>query len=128
MVDMTQTGIDAVIAPPLVPADRPIDLVHLSRMTLGDRSLECEVLALFDRQVTMLMERIEAAEPAVAAAAAHTLKGSATGIGAFGVAQAAGQVEEAAVGGDGSVRARRVAALRAAMQDAQAEIRQLLQA
>src|SRR5262245_55052645 len=83
-------------SPPLVPADQPIDLTHLSRMTLGDRSLECEVLALFDRQAEMLLPRIRAGAPAVVAAAAHTLKGSARGIGAWRVASTAEAVEAAA--------------------------------
>ena len=41
-------------APSRASLERPIDLVHLSRMTLGDRGLEREVLALFDRQATVL--------------------------------------------------------------------------
>jgi len=43
--------------------ERPIDLVHLSRMTLGDRGLEREVLALFDRQATVLVSRMRSASP-----------------------------------------------------------------
>jgi HPt (histidine-containing phosphotransfer) domain-containing protein len=72
-----------------------IDRVHLARMTLGERSLECEVLALFVRQADMLLRRMGRAEPNVVAAAAHTLKGSARGIGAWQVASAAEQVERA---------------------------------
>jgi len=75
--------------------DPAIDVHHLSRMTLGERSLERQVLALFDRQAEMLLPRIRDGEPAVAAAAAHTLKGSANGIGAFRVARAAEAVERA---------------------------------
>jgi HPt (histidine-containing phosphotransfer) domain-containing protein len=41
----------------------------------------------------MLIGRMTAAEPATAAALAHTLKGSARGIGAWNVASAAEQVE-----------------------------------
>jgi HPt (histidine-containing phosphotransfer) domain-containing protein len=73
----------------------PIDRVHLARMTLGERSLECEVLALFVRQADMLMRRMGLAERDVVAAAAHTLKGSARGIGAWQVAGAAERVEHA---------------------------------
>ena len=40
-------------APSLAPDDRPIDLVHLARTTLGDRSLERSA-QLFDRQSTLL--------------------------------------------------------------------------
>jgi hypothetical protein len=52
----------------------PIDRVHLARMTLGERRLECEVLALFVRQAGMLLQRMGRAEPKAVAAAAHTLK------------------------------------------------------
>jgi HPt (histidine-containing phosphotransfer) domain-containing protein len=73
-----------------------IDQVHLERMTLGDRSLEREVLEIFARQTAMTLERIAGAGPARTAAAAHTLKGSARGIGAWRVAQAAERLEPAA--------------------------------
>ena len=36
-----------------------IDLEHLARMTLGERGLEVEVLALFDRQAAVLLARME---------------------------------------------------------------------
>jgi HPt (histidine-containing phosphotransfer) domain-containing protein len=72
-----------------------IDLQHLSRMTLGERSLEREVLALFDRQADMLLPRIRGGMPNVVAASAHTLKGSAVGIGAWRVARAAEAIEHA---------------------------------
>ena len=64
-------------------------------MTLGELSLQREVLALFDRQADILLPRIRRGAPAVAAASAHTLKGSAAGIGAFRVARAAEAVEQA---------------------------------
>jgi HPt (histidine-containing phosphotransfer) domain-containing protein len=77
---------------------RTIDHIHLERMTLGDRSLEREVLEIFARQTAMTLERIAGAGPARAAAAAHTLKGSARGIGAWRVAEAAERLEHAATG------------------------------
>src|SRR5277367_1902794 len=73
-----------------------LDEDHLARMTLGDRRLEREVLEIFLRQAAIMLERIAGAEPALAAAAAHTLKGSARGIGAWRVARAAEQLEYAA--------------------------------
>ena len=75
-----------------------IDEDHLARMTLGDRRLEREVLEIFVRQTTIMLNRIVGAEPALAAAAAHTLKGSARGIGAWRVARAAELLEQAATG------------------------------
>lgn len=93
MVELTHAGVKSVFAPPLVPVERPIDSEHLARMTLGDRALEREVLGLFVRQIEVLRPRIGVSEPEIAGASAHTLKGSATGIGAWGVARAAAHVE-----------------------------------
>ena len=72
-----------------------IDTQHLFRMTLGELSLQREVLALFDRQADILLPRIRRGTPVVAAASAHALTGSAVGIGAFKVARAAEAVEQA---------------------------------
>jgi HPt (histidine-containing phosphotransfer) domain-containing protein len=77
-------------------AEAAIDRGHLSRMTFGDRSLEREVLDLFDRQAMILIERMRRGEPAAVATLAHTLKGSAAGIGAGRVALTAGAAEMAA--------------------------------
>jgi HPt (histidine-containing phosphotransfer) domain-containing protein len=93
-------SVSSVLAPTTVN-DRMsavIDETHLARMTLGDRRLEREVLELFVRQTTIMLGRIVGAQPAMAAAAAHTLKGSARGIGAWRVARAAELVENAAIG------------------------------
>src|SRR5260370_35652727 len=89
-----------VSAPPLAPSsatpEAVIDLAHLARMTLGETSLEAEVLGLFDRQAGILLARMRTAAPAAVGAFAHTLKGSALGIGAWQVAEAAPGVERAA--------------------------------
>jgi hypothetical protein len=79
-----------------LPPEPAIDQAHLARMTLGDRSLETEVLALFHRQADLLLARMASAPPAAGAAFAHTLKGSASGIGAWRVAEAASVVETSA--------------------------------
>jgi HPt (histidine-containing phosphotransfer) domain-containing protein len=118
----------AAVAKPLEPKPAvaagacAIDVEHLARMTLGERSLEREVLELFDRQAEMLLPRIRRGEPALAAASAHTLKGSAVGIGAFGVARAAEAVEQAK---DGSFLAA-VERLAAVLEETKAEIARLL--
>lgn len=126
MMELTQVAVQTVTAPPLVPAGRPIDREHLQRMTLGDRALEREVLSLFERQTAMLLERIEIATAPVAAAAAHTLMGSAKAIGAFAIAQAAADIEQAATSGIVSDRAEATSNLRAAVREAKAEIDDLL--
>src|ERR1700676_5607559 len=100
-----------------------IDEHHLGRMTLGDRRLEREVLELFVRQTAIMLDRIVGADPALAAATAHTLKGSARGIGAWRVARAAELLENAA-GADGSAddMAEAIAELKAASLEASAAI------
>ena len=75
-----------------------LDLVHLSRQTLGDRALETELLELFDRQATSALARLTGPAAACGTAGAdiaHMLKGSARAVGAFGVARTAGDLEEA---------------------------------
>jgi len=61
-------------------------------MTLGDDSLEREVLGMFSAQSSRLLDAL-ANLPADSAALAHTLKGSARAIGAFEVADAAAYLE-----------------------------------
>src|SRR5471032_2692662 len=82
----------AAAAPPETAA---IDRGHLARMTFGDRSLEREVLQLFDRQADLLLVRMRDREPSAVTTLAHTLKGSAASIGATGVVQTAAAVEQA---------------------------------
>jgi HPt (histidine-containing phosphotransfer) domain-containing protein len=78
-----------------------IDVGHLNRQTMGDRSLEREVLELFRRQARILMFRFDAlTNPAERADVAHTLKGSARGVGANRVAFAADELERAAMAGE----------------------------
>jgi HPt (histidine-containing phosphotransfer) domain-containing protein len=75
------------------PVSAVLDRAHLARMTFGDRSLEREVLQLFDRQAELLIDRMRASGPAGVATFAHTLKGSAAGVGAGRVARAAEAAE-----------------------------------
>ena len=127
MIELYSGLVEHVSAPPLAPVERPIDLEHLFRMTLGDHSLEREVLALFDRQAGMLMERIAQAEPGIVAAAAHTLKGSARGIGAWQVARAADTVEAAAMSSQLNLP-KAVSTLAACIAEARVAIADLLRA
>ena len=82
-----------IAAPPLAPTGEAVDFAHLARMTLGERELEREVLALFEQQAGMLLARMRGGDRAAAVCAAHTLKGSARSIGAWQVALAAEAVE-----------------------------------
>jgi HPt (histidine-containing phosphotransfer) domain-containing protein len=79
-------------SPSIVPDQVPIDLDHLERMTLGDEALAREVLELFVAQADTLIARLTTL-PKDAAALTHQLKGSARGIGAVAVADAAEGLE-----------------------------------
>ncbi len=104
-----------------------IDREHLARMTFGEPSLERELLVLFDRQCVLLLGRMRAGEATVLAALAHTLKGSASGVGAWGVARAAAACEEAAGHGGSPVeRGLALDALGAEIAQARAEIAGIL--
>ncbi|HMK70649.1 MAG TPA: Hpt domain-containing protein [Xanthobacteraceae bacterium] len=83
-------------------------------MTLGDRRLEQEVLELFARQNALILGRIVGAPPGPVAGAAHTLKGSALGVGAWRVASAAERLEQAAIAADASGMKAAIAELEAA--------------
>ena len=117
-------SIDSSDAPSIAPDDRAIDLVHLSRTTMGDRALEREVLQLFDRQSSILIERMRSVAPAGVVTLAHTLKGSARGVGAWRVARAAEQLELA--GASGNPTAEALDRLAAASDEARTVIAELL--
>lgn len=104
--------------------EQPIDQRHLYQMTLGDHALEREVLSLFDRQVGMLIARMGTVDPSCVAALAHTLKGSARGVGAWPVARAAEAVEAA----DPAELAPAMAALAVVANEAHAAIVEILRA
>jgi len=113
---------------PAVTADpAPIDRAHLARMTFGDRNLERELLELFDRQAAMLIVRMRAGGSAAVKPLAHTLKGSASGIGAGDVARAAEAAERAAGSGANECSAA-VDRLAQAVDSARALIAELLRA
>lgn len=76
------------------PGERPVDLAHLARQTGGDRALEQEVLGMFVQQLSVTQERFAKADEAGRRILAHTLKGSASNIGAFAVARCAGAIEK----------------------------------
>src|SRR6185436_17141697 len=71
-------------------SSRPVDLVHLSRYTLGERELEREVLELFCSQSLIYIERLRHAKSDHDwQEAAHQLNGSARMIGAWRASEAA---------------------------------------
>jgi HPt (histidine-containing phosphotransfer) domain-containing protein len=115
--------IDWMPSPPLVPDDGPIDMDHLKRMTLGDESLEREVLAMFSAQSVSLIGAL-AVLPAEARELVHTLKGSARAVGAFAVADAAADLEAALTNSGDPAEA--LAELKDAVAQARAAIDALL--
>ena len=121
-------AVTGVIDQPSSESGEAIDIAHLSRMTLGEHSLKHEVLALFDRQADILLLRIRGGAPAVAAVSAHTLRGSAAGIGAFKVARAVEAVEQTQgfEARDAAVAAA-IDTLAVVLEEAKAEIARLLQ-
>jgi HPt (histidine-containing phosphotransfer) domain-containing protein len=122
MIATTASGALGAAGPELDAAEA-IDEDHLGRMTLGDPKLEREVLDIFVRQTVIMLERIAGAEPALAAASAHTLTGSARGIGAWRVARAAERLERAASGhSDAAELDQAVDELKAAAVEASAAI------
>ncbi len=74
-----------------------IDIAHFERMTMGDRSLMSEILSLFREQVDMWTKLLD---PNVSTpdfmVGAHTIKGSARGIGAWNLGEICNAAEEAA--------------------------------
>jgi hypothetical protein len=74
---------------------RPIDLVHLTRETFGNRALEIEILNLFSRQICGIVDRLAQANPDERVRLARSLKGSARAIGAFRVSELAEAIEQA---------------------------------
>jgi hypothetical protein len=99
-----------------------IDRAHLDHMTLGDRALAHEVLALFDLQAAALLARMAGATAQERSEMAHALKGSARGIGAWRVADASALFDH----GHGDATA--LAALDEALAQARAEIAHILKA
>ena len=85
-----------------------IDLVRLSAQSLGDRDLELELLALFDRQAEQILMRLEAGvaqgERRWLGDLCHTLRGSAQAVVAMPVAAAALQYGEALAASGTGVR------------------------
>ncbi len=73
---------------------RPVDYDHLKIQAAGDLGVMREVLALFVTHSEQVIGELEAADdPKTWKQWTHTLKGSARGVGAFAVAEAAADAE-----------------------------------
>lgn len=105
-----------------------IDCEFLSRQTLGDRSLQKELLALFDREAQRIMAELAKlvdGEPRRRSEFAHGLEGAALVIGAFEVARAAKSYKTSAEGPLYELVAE-LRQLENAVREARAEIAELL--
>lgn len=72
-----------------------LDTEHLGKYTLGDEALEREVLQMFVEQAAQCLQRLQdAGSPKEWGEAAHSLKGSACGVGAFRLAAQAARLEK----------------------------------
>jgi HPt (histidine-containing phosphotransfer) domain-containing protein len=104
-----------------------IDLVHLSRQTLGDRFLETELLRLFAHQCAQILEKLErtGGDHSSARDLAHMLKGSARAIGAHSVSEVA-ELYERDAGEHGLQADVLLPRLRAATLEALQQVQKLL--
>jgi HPt (histidine-containing phosphotransfer) domain-containing protein len=77
--------------------DAPVDLDHLARYTGGDKSLNAEILRLFDGQISEMVARLQSVlerrDQKTWRQVTHTIKGAARGVGAFAMGQAAADAE-----------------------------------
>jgi HPt (histidine-containing phosphotransfer) domain-containing protein len=79
----------------MISSKHPVELFHLDSYTGGNRALNEEVVIRFESQCREMLAKLES-EPGNAKTwreVAHTLKGAARGIGAFGFADAAAAAE-----------------------------------
>ena len=77
--------------------DAPIDMNHLARYTGGDRTLNSEILKLFNGQLNSMVDQLlsvlQQRDVRKWREVTHTLKGAARGVGAFAVGEAAAEAE-----------------------------------
>jgi HPt (histidine-containing phosphotransfer) domain-containing protein len=97
-----------------------LDRAHFDHMTGGDRALQAEIIGLFRAQADGWSGAFAAGQGW--REAAHTLKGSARGIGLHALATACEAAEAAAGDEEGPALMR----LRAALQDALAALEQFV--
>ena len=95
-----------------------VDFEHLKTYTAGDVAVEKEVLGLFVHQVELWIRMLEgSADDEIWRDAAHSLKGSARGIGAWKVAELCETAEALATDVESSERNRVLEDIKAAIVD-----------
>ena len=107
---------------------KAVDFAHLERYVSGDQALVNEVLGIFRGQAEVWGKQLNAAAPEdVWRDLAHSLKGSALGIGAFALADECEAAERSASAG-AAEREKLLSYVRAALDAALSEIAAYLQA
>ncbi|UYO00707.1 MAG: Hpt domain-containing protein [Devosia sp.] len=92
---MAQTAVKAPIVLPRTRPMRPVDLVHLAKQCLGDENLELEVLRLFDQTLFTYFGRLRLALSFDDLAInVHSIKGAASGVGAWTISEIARAMED----------------------------------
>jgi HPt (histidine-containing phosphotransfer) domain-containing protein len=100
-----------------------LDLEHLRRYTLDDKSLELELLALFRVHARVQLDLLSIATlPTDFRHAAHTLKGAALGIGANAIAATTRQLEKLGFQGESGLRRQLMQRLAEEIDATEAEI------
>ncbi len=108
-------------------AQRPIDLVHLSRQSLGDPGLEEEILRMFDQLAGVYMSRLRAAVTRDDILLnLHSLKGASAGVGATGISGLAAEAESECRK-SGKVSGERLADIGMAVEEVRTFISELLE-
>jgi HPt (histidine-containing phosphotransfer) domain-containing protein len=108
-----------------------LDHDHLRHMTGGDRALEVEILELFTAQAQLWVRLLIPDAPVHTwRDAAHTLKGSARGLGLWGLAEACETAEAMAKSGvrEGRLVAAQLGHVREALANALDAIEAILEA
>jgi hypothetical protein len=111
--------IEAEAEPHFIFKDRPVDLTHLARYTMGNAVVEREVLELFRRQTRLYFDRLSKATSEDAwREAARVLKASARGVGAWHILQSAETAERLTLSNGAALRDDVLRALAAQIDEA----------
>lgn len=87
-------AVEKIVQFPMKRAMRPIDLVHLAKQCLGDEHLEYEILRLFDTTMHTYFNRLVLSmDTGELTMNLHCIKGAASGVGAWTIADLAKTAE-----------------------------------
>lgn len=91
---LVSAAVEKIVEFPTKRAMRPIDLVHLAKQCLGDEHLEYEILRLFDTSMQTYFNRLVLSmDTSELAMNLHSIKGAASGVGAWTIVDLARAAE-----------------------------------